>query len=65
MNVKNNKRHQETIANIENAFISLLKDTDINKISVTELCEAANIDRSAFYKNYADAKSLRNRWAKL
>ena len=60
MNVKNNRRHQETIDNIENAFVSLLRDKELNKISVTELCEAAKIDRSTFYANYEDISALAN-----
>lgn len=64
MNVKNNRRHQETIDNIENAFVSLLRDKELNKISVTELCEAAKIDRSTFYANYEDISALANDVAK-
>lgn len=39
MNVMNNKRHQETIENIEKAFVLLLKDNELKEISVTELCK--------------------------
>ena len=60
MNTKNNKRHQETIAAIEKAFVTLLKDNDLNKISITELCETAKIDRSTFYANYEDVSALAN-----
>ena len=60
MNVKNNRRHQETIDNIENVFISLLRDKELHKISVTELCESAKIDRSTFYANYEDISDLAN-----
>ena len=60
MNTKNNKRHQETIAAIEKAFVTLLKDNDLNKISITELCETAKIDRSTFYVNYEDISILAN-----
>ena len=51
MNVKNNKRHQETIENIEKAFVLLLKDNELKEISVTELCKTAGINRSTFYAN--------------
>lgn len=60
MNTKNNKRHQETIAAIGKAFVSLLKDAEIKEISVTELCAAAEIDRSTFYANYEDISALAN-----
>ena len=60
MNTKNNKRHQETIAAIEKAFVTLLREKKIREISVTELCEAAKVDRSTFYANYEDISSLAN-----
>lgn len=60
MNVKNNRRHRETIEKIEKAFVSLLKDNDLNKISITELCDTAEVDRSTFYANYEDVSALAN-----
>lgn len=60
MNMKNNKQNQETIERIENALVNLLKDKELNKISVTELCEAASVDRSTFYANYDGVSALAN-----
>ena len=60
MNVKNNKRPQETIDKTENALFSVLKDNELNNVSVTELCKAAGIDRSTFYTNYEDVPALAN-----
>ena len=60
MNITNNKRHQKTISAIENAFMSLLREKEVKEISVTELCEAAKIDRSTFYANYEGILSLVN-----
>lgn len=60
MNVKNNKRHQETIDKTENALFSMLKDDELNNVSVTELCKTAGIDRSTFYTNYEDVSALTN-----
>ena len=37
---------------IEMALIKLLKKKDINKITVTELCETAGVGRSSFYRNF-------------
>ena len=45
---------------IEMAFMSLIKEKEVKEISVTELCEAAKIDRSTFYANYEDISSLVN-----
>ena len=63
MNTKNNQRHQNTIAAIEAAFISLLKEKELKDISVSELCEKAEISRSTFYDNYADTFALANAYA--
>ena len=60
MNTKNNKRHLETMENIEKAFIYLLKEKELDKISVTELCEIAGVERSTFYANYEDVSALAN-----
>ena len=35
MNVKNNKRHQETIENIEKAFVLLLKDNELKFVEIS------------------------------
>ena len=58
MNTKNNKRHQATMENIKTAFISLLQDKSLQQISVSDLCESANINRSTFYDNFEDLSSL-------
>ena len=63
MNTKENKRHQETLQRIFAAFAALLQDQDLNKISVTELCEMANIERSTFNANYENISALANRYA--
>ena len=60
MNTKNNKRHLETMENIEKAVIYLLKEKELDKISVTELCEIAGVERSTFYANYEDVSALAN-----
>ena len=63
MNVTNNKRHQETIAAIDRTFLSLLKEKDLKDISVSELCEKAEVNRSMFYDNYTDMFTLANVYA--
>ena len=52
MHTKSNQRHQNTIATIEAAFVSLLDEQELKDISVTELCEEAKISRSTIYENY-------------
>ena len=46
MNTKDNKRHQETLQRVYATFAELLREQELNEISVTELCESANIERS-------------------
>lgn len=58
MNVKNNKRRKETKLKIGEAFMSLLETKDIRKISVSDICKIANINRSTFYSNYLDVYDL-------
>ncbi len=43
---------------IEIALIKLLKKKDINKITVTELAEAAGVGRSSFYRNFIDFEDV-------
>ena len=63
MNTKNNQRHRETIAAIDTAFVSLLKEKELKDISVSELCEKAGVNRSTFYENYADVFALANAYS--
>ena len=60
MNTKDNKRHQETIQRVYATFAELLREQELNEISVTELCESANIERSTFYANFEDISALAN-----
>ncbi|MDO4962064.1 MAG: TetR-like C-terminal domain-containing protein, partial [Eubacteriales bacterium] len=39
-------------------FVTLLKQKPINKITVKEICDMAEINRATFYKYYADAYEL-------
>lgn len=39
---------------IQNAFIQLLNEKPINKITVMEICKIAGINRATFYKYYSD-----------
>ena len=63
MNTKNNQRRRETIASIDAAFVSLLNEKELKDISVSELCEKAEVNRSTFYENYEDAFALANAYS--
>ena len=60
MNAPNNKRSLATEECLNNTLMALLKDKKLADISVTELCEAAGIDRRTFYAHYEDVFALGN-----
>ena len=43
---------------IHDAFLSLLREKNIRQITVTELCQMAEINRATFYKHYRDIFDL-------
>lgn len=53
-----NRREAYTLRVIRETFIALLKKKSVEKISVGELCEQADINRSTFYRHYADVYAL-------
>ena len=60
MNTTNNKRSLATEECLKNALIALLKDKELADISITELCNVADIERSTFYAHYEDVFALGN-----
>ena len=60
MNTPNNKRGQESLQKIEEAFVTLLQEKSFHKVEVSELCELAQINRSTFYSHYEDLFDLAN-----
>lgn len=55
---KLNRREAYTLRVIRETFISMLQKKNVEKISVGELCEQADINRSTFYRHYADVYAL-------
>lgn len=45
-------RKRYTLSAIRQAFLSLLKEKSIEKITVREICQIAGINRTTFYRNY-------------
>lgn len=43
---------------VKNAFVALLKKKPLNKVTVKEICELAEINRATFYKYYRDPFDL-------
>ena len=58
MNTTNNKRRKESQEKIEKAFIQLIQNKEIEQISVTDICQKCNLNRSTFYANYLDIYDL-------
>ena len=58
--VKNvdNRRVQLTKKMLKDALVKLLCTKPMNKISITEICETADVNRTTFYKHYSDEHSL-------
>lgn len=58
MNVKNNKRRRKSREAIENVFIELIEEKELHHITVSDICQKADINRSTFYSNYVDIFDL-------
>ena len=55
---KNDRRSAKTREAIISAFIVLLTEKEINTITVKEIADRADINRSTFYKHYLDVFDL-------
>lgn len=51
-------RGKRTREAIEKAFLELLREKPAGRITVTELCQIAGINRATFYKHYLDVPDL-------
>ena len=58
MKEKTDRRVKYTKALLKDALVELLKERHISKISVTALCEVADVNRSTFYAHYTDQFDL-------
>ena len=58
MNIKNNQRTRLSKILLKNALMDLLGEKgSVAKISVRELCERADLNRSTFYAHYSEPKA--------
>ena len=59
MNTKNNQRTRLSKMLFKNALMDLLKEKgSINKVSVRELCDRSDLNRSTFYAHYQEPNDL-------
>ena len=56
--MKNDARVRYTRMRIREAFFECLKEKSVNRITVKEICDRAEINRATFYKHYADPFEL-------
>lgn len=56
--IKGNRRTLYSKKVIIDAFLLLLQEKNINKITVTEICKEADINRGTFYSHYSDPFDL-------
>lgn len=55
---KRNRREEYTLRVIRETFLQMLSKQSVERISIGELCEMADINRSTFYRHYADVYAL-------
>lgn len=56
--IQQNRRTQYTIKVIKEAFINLLTTKELSKITVTEICQNADVNRGTFYTHFKDTYAL-------
>ena len=55
---KSDARVRYTRQVIKESFLALLQDKPVNRITVKEVCEAAELNRATFYAHYSDCFAL-------
>ena len=58
MATKNNQRTRLTKMLLRESLIDLMHKKSVNKITIKEICEQAQLNRSTFYLHYADQFAL-------
>lgn len=58
MNTANNRRRRESRDRLETAFVRLLQERELSRLTVTALCKEAGVNRTTFYANYLDIPDL-------
>lgn len=63
MNIKANQRFKANEEEIMTVFVKLLEEKDITKITVSEICRYAHLNRTTFYNHYLDVYDLLDKMA--
>ena len=56
--MKNDPRTRYTRKVIQDAFLEILKEKPVSRITVKEVCDKAEINRGTFYRHYQDCYDL-------
>ncbi len=56
--MKQNRKTKYTQTALKNSLIELMQEKSISKITIKELCENADINRTTFYAHYSDQYEL-------
>lgn len=61
-----NKKRNRTVSRkkIQNAVVELLKNSNLENLKVTKICQKAHINRSTFYDNYTDIYDMADKLRK-
>lgn len=54
----NEIRNQYVIQQIMNATLDLLKENELSSISISQLCDQAQVGRTSFYRNFEDKRGV-------
>ncbi len=60
MEKKEDRRVKMTKLLLKESLIRLMEEKDINKITITEICQDADINRATFYAHFSDQFDLLN-----
>ena len=56
--MKDNRRVRMTKKLMKDALLELLEQHPLNRITVTDVCRSADVNRSTFYAYYTDVETL-------
>ena len=64
--MSNEGRNQYVVEHITGAMLELMKNQNINEISISQICEEAGVGRASFYRNFESKEDvIRKYLAKL
>ncbi len=53
-------RVQKTKERLKTALLSILREKSVDRISISEICSAANVNRNTFYAHYTSIEDLQD-----